>query len=285
MNDPFILGKKILLTMNHTNPSQARKSVTSNSVRCLTKACALGIVAFGIMPVTQATVTDVATGASPFVSAPAVNTGVLDITNNDVIYRSGNYALLNAYTATGYNIATGYWDGPGIRSSTAALDLSGLTAVGVTNNVNVGYLSWPRIASVNANGGNLIDNPAADARPLPTGVETMFKYTWLGDADLNGVVDDANDYGLFLAGLNDLTGATTGWGWGVGDFDYSGGKPDDAGDYILFVLGLNGQTGPLVGQGVSTGAALPVPEPSAIGMLLFGVFGLMSWRCRKQVQA
>jgi len=63
----------------------------------------------------------------------------------------------------------GYWDGPGIISSTAATDPNGLTSVGVIDNAEFGYTDFAGIFGL-------------------VGTEILVKYTWYGDADLNGVV-------------------------------------------------------------------------------------------------
>ncbi len=63
----------------------------------------------------------------------------------------------------------------------------------------------------------------------------LFKYTYIGDSNLDGMVD-STDFGLFLAGYND-PGTAASLGWAVGDYDYSGTV--DSTDFGLFLAGYN----------------------------------------------
>jgi len=65
-------------------------------------------------------------------------TGVLDLTDNYMIVHGGNLATLIPQLFSGLNLAAaGYWNGPGIISSTAAADTTHTTALGIIlNNIN-----------------------------------------------------------------------------------------------------------------------------------------------------
>ncbi len=82
----------------------------------------------------------------------------------------------------------------------------------------------------------------------------LFKYTYIGDSNLDGMVD-STDFGLFLAGYND-PGTAASLGWAVGDYDYSGTV--DSTDFGLFLAGYNYYASnpvPLAGSGgVQAGA-------------------------------
>jgi hypothetical protein len=65
----------------------------------------------------------------------------------------------------------------------------------------------------------------------------LVKFTWYGDADLNGVVN-FDDYSRTDAGFN--SGGST---WFQGDFDYNGVVNFD--DYSLIDLAFNTQSGSL----------------------------------------
>jgi hypothetical protein len=86
-------------------------------------------------------------------------------------------------------------------------------------------------------------------------------YTWLGDTNLDGVVD-ASD----LAAVS-----PTGTTWSTGDFNYDGQVNAD--DYALYMLG----------QAASGGANISttLPEPSLILASSFCIFTSFSSRHRK----
>jgi len=137
-------------------------------------------------------------------------TGTLDLKNNAMIVRSGNFATIQGYVITGYN--GGAWDGYGINSSIAASDPNHLTAVGVINNADAHLTEF--------HGATLGSN-----------LEILASYAYYGDANLDSYVDDADlaQMALGTAGL--------GAGWYFGDFNYSGAV--DAADYALYTASFN----------------------------------------------
>jgi len=94
------------------------------------------------------------------------------------------------------------------------------------------------------------------------------KYTWIGDANCDGVVDIPNDFFAYLDGLNGV-----GTGWSFGDFNLDG-TIDVANDFFAYLDDLNMQTGPLGGN---LGA---VPEPATLTLLALGCLGLAARRRR-----
>ncbi len=120
-------------------------------------------------------------------------TATLDITDNNLIVHNGNLATLTAQTAAG---ATGNldWTGTGITSTTARDDTNAITAVGIIQNDDGGgsplYSTWP----VGADSGGAVSVSDSDV---------LIKYTYYGDADLNGVVDASSDFDLLSAGIVD----------------------------------------------------------------------------------
>ena len=163
--------------------------------------------------------------------------GVLNIRNNALIVRLGDYATIYNYVLNGFNGGT--WDGlGGINSSTAAADPTHLSAVGILDNAEAHYTTW-------------------EGRLLPGGAEILVEYTYIGDANLDGSLDQA-DLDLF----------GTGSGWYHGDFNYDGAV--NATDLALFYSTRQALTG-------------EAPEPGALSLLAAGVAVLSQRRGRRAV--
>jgi hypothetical protein len=197
-------------------------------------------------------------------------TAKLDVTDNNLVVHGGNILTLLPQLKSGLNASGTLWTGAGITSSTAAADAaananSTVFAVGAIKNIdkngNLIYSTWP--ASPSPDGG---------ATGLAT-TDVLVKYTYFGDADLNGVVDNTTDYDLWSNGFTDPGLAATN-GWLYGDFDFSG-TVDNTTDYDLWSTGCAHQGGPLSGGGGSAAtSAQPVPEPSAFILAGLGLAGM-----------
>jgi hypothetical protein len=140
--------------------------------------------------------------------------GSFDLTNNDLIIQYSDPAIptaVESYLASGY--ADGTWTGSGIVSSTAAEQANHATTLGY----------------------------------IDTGAQILIDYTWLGDTNLDGIVNFAD-----LAAIS-----STGTTWAAGDFNYDGQVNAD--DYALFQLGA-AESG---GANISN----ILPEPIAITLL------------------
>jgi len=136
----------------------------------------------------------------------------LDLADGNLVvdYPSGAspFDAVAAWVASG--CSGGAWDGPGIASGAAAAHAQDLTALGVIDNsdpdVKIGGLSH-------------LDGVPVD----PTSV--LVKYTWWGDANLDGVVD-SNDYDMidnaWLLWTQEGKAPEGGFRWAVGDFNYDG---------------------------------------------------------------
>lgn len=147
--------------------------------------------------------------------------GTLDIANCALIlfYPGGSpISTINSLLASGYDGGT--WSGSGINSSVAAADTSDLTAVGSLDNVDFEIPSF----------GGFSPNTSS----------ILIKYTYYGDADLNGVVD-STDYSLFQYGY--LSGPPYS-SWAFGDFNYSN-DVDATLDFGLLQNGYTYQGSPL----------------------------------------
>jgi len=97
----------------------------------------------------------------------------------------------------------------------------------------------------------------------------LVKYTWNGDANLDGLVN-ADDYFLADSGYVTQKG-----GWYNGDFNYDGVVNAD--DYFLIDSAFIGQTGVLAGMG----RVAAVPEAGAVGMVVLLGMGMMGRRKRR----
>ncbi len=213
----------------------------------------------------------VATAASPSVRSVIVtgslsNSGLLDLTNNDLIVHNGSLAGITTQIATGYN--GGNWQGTtGITSSTA--QSTGNTALGI-------------ILNDDGSGNPLLST--FDGESVSTG-DVLVKYTYFGDANLDGVVN-GSDYTLIDNGFNNsLTG------WNNGDFNYDGVINGD--DYTLIdnsfntqgasLAGIPPQSGGLIGaQETAQLNSTTVPEPIGFGGIVFAAIGLISRRSRRK---
>jgi hypothetical protein len=152
-------------------------------------------------------------------SAISIGAGAtLDLGGNDMIIHNGDLAALSGLLASGLN--NGSWNGSGIASSAAASDATYRTALGILLN-NAGAFG----------AANLFDGYA------PSSSDVLIKYTYYGDANLDGQVD-GSDYTLIDNGFNNqLTG------WQNGDFNYD--STVDGSDYTLIDNVYNIQGSPL----------------------------------------
>ncbi len=180
-------------------------------------------------------------------------TGKLDLNDNDLVVDNGNLATLTAQLAAGLDINGTYGNGFGITSSAFANDPNFNTVLGIAANVELGYTSFSG-QTVDAN-------------------DVLIKYTYYGDADLNGSVDTSTDFDLYITGLT--SGGSLG-GWLYGDFDYSG-TVDSSTDFDLYITGLTSQGSPLLTAGGGSNLVQAVPEPSTFvlgGLALLGFAGV-----------
>jgi PEP-CTERM motif len=197
------------------------------------------------------------------------------------VLHNGDIGTIVKQVGSGLNATGALWSGPGIQSSTAVADAaahgnSTAFAVGAIQNIdkngNLIYSTWPAPPS-----------PDVGASGLAT-TDVLVKYTYFGDANLDGVVDNTSDYDLWSNGFADPGLATTN-GWLCGDFDFSG-IVDNTTDYDLWSTGFVHQGAPLSGGGATPAPAgvQPVPEPSALLLATLGLagFAAVSLPCQKQ---
>ncbi len=209
----------------------------------------------------------------------------LDLANNDLIVQNGNLLNLSNQLKQGFNIAAGFWNGSdGIVSSTAAANTTHLTALGaIVNNDGAGHAIYGVGAPLGLFDGQ---NPGLN--------DVLIKYTYFGDADLNGKVD-GSDYTRIDNGFaHNLTG------WFNGDFNYDG--VIDGSDYSLIDNAFNTQgttlaDGAFVASSDFTAASLSglsspidagsggaaVPEPASFGCFTAAGIASLLHRRRRQV--
>jgi subtilase family serine protease len=144
--------------------------------------------------------------------------GRFDLGGNDMVLQAGGasgFSTLNALAGTGD--AMGAWTGAGLDSSAAAANPAHLTALGIAPAAVFGTA-----------------RPFDNYTPAPTDV--LVKYTWYGDANLDGKVDGSDytrvDFAASVAGYT---------GWANGDFNYD--SMIDGSDYSLIDNAYNNQTG------------------------------------------
>jgi autotransporter-associated beta strand protein len=183
--------------------------------------------------------------------------GKLDLTDTGLVVHNGNLATLTAAIQAGSNNLA--WNGSaGIVSSTAAADTAHLTALGVMQNAD-------------ANGNAIYTSVFDRATGLNlTSTDVLARYTWYGDANLDGHVD-GSDYSLIDNGfLNQLTG------WQNGDFNYDGVV--NGSDYTLIDNAFN-QQGAAIPASITAQVA-PVPEPARAGIGVLASIALTRRRRR-----
>ena len=168
------------------------------------------------------------------------------------------FRQLPGYVASGYN--GGAWNGPGIISTAARVPTNGLR-------YGLGY----------ADGADGI------VSGLTSG-QIEVKYTLLGDANLDGVVN-ALDFSIVAANFNQPV-----TGWDQGDFNYDGivnaaDFTDLAANFNQSVSGADvsaGDVAALDAFAAANGISLAnVPEPASVGLLMFGAVGVLARRYRR----
>jgi hypothetical protein len=194
--------------------------------------------------------------------------GTLDLSSNDLILHNGSTGTLFNQIAQGY--AHGQWNTTGgITSSAAAADPTHLTTLGVIQN---SQNQSPTGTLLYGSGGSLGQFDGTN----PLASDVLVKYTYEGDANLDGQVTTA-DYTLIDNGY--LTQST---GWYNGDFNYDG--TINGSDYTLIDNAFNTQAAPLRAEiasppvSITDQIALPaiqVPEPVALPGLVFTMTALI----------
>ena len=194
------------------------------------------------------------------VASTLSNSGLLQLNQNDLIVRNADATGIAAELSEGFN--GGRWNGTnGIAISSAAANTG--MALGILLNTNAAGTALK----------STFDGQSVSQ------TDVLVKYTYYGDANLDGKVD-ASDYSLIDSGY--LTHVT---GWYNGDFNYDG--VINGSDYTLIDNAFNTQSVVLNSESAATtselaeaGGSQSVPEPGSLGILFIAATGLLGRRRR-----
>jgi hypothetical protein len=197
--------------------------------------------------------TVVGTSSVLTINGDLTNTGTIDVSNLLVDNYLGPtpIATIAAQVATGFN--GGSWNGIGINSTAAANDATHSTGLGYADASAIGVVGTGTVA------GQSVDDTTV-----------VVRYTLLGDANLDGVVN-ALDFNALASGFGS-SGV-----WSQGDSNYDGVV--NTADFTAMAANF--------GESVSAPAApqigVVVPEP--LDMILLPAMGLFAVRNRRRRSA
>jgi hypothetical protein len=155
--------------------------------------------------------------------------------NHTTVLRTGDVSQVKNQIKSGFN--NGNWNGNGIASSSAA-------AHGA-HSTGLGYASAASLLGLSGSQNTTFDGQYVDASSL------LVKYTWSGDANLDGVVN-SSDFSALAVNFNGSSKD-----WQTGDFNYDGTV--NALDFNMVASNYGLNTPP---PGAALGAL--VPEPTSL---------------------
>jgi hypothetical protein len=182
----------------------------------------------------------------------------LDLNDNDLIIDTpapGSFATIQSLIMQGYSDS---WNPgkTGIISTTSQLT-AGSPILALFDNALVGATEFPFGSGITIGSSAICG-----------------KYTYIGDADLNGMVTP-DDYGAIDSHLGESVPA--GRGWFAGDWNFDGQVTPD--DYIAIDSNLGrGQGSPLAALSTSLAA---VPEPASLSAVLISAGAVLTTRRRR----
>jgi hypothetical protein len=225
-NNTLTLSGPTTIIGNPANYSNGTVAiVASGSSDVLTVAVPAGTeVQIGSLSLTNGAVTTLngSSGALLATSGLSIDaTSQLDLGNGFLDVVGGSLSSITSEVAMGYS--NGQWTGAGITSSTAAMDSTHLTALGVIQN--------------NQNGTAVFSGSTTFDGTTPGASDILVRYTYYGDTNLDGKVDGSDYSRIDNGDLNHLTG------WFNGDFNYD--STLNGSDYTLIDNAYNRQ-GPAI---------------------------------------
>ena len=186
--------------------------------------------------------------------------GTLDLTDNNLILdataatAASELTRIESLVRQGRN--NGSWNENGITSTAARDQAQHITGLAVIRN--------------SANGGATAIMPSFEGQAVDAN-DILIKYTYNGDANLDGVVN-ADDYFRIDSGFLQPPADPS---WYDGDFNYD--NKINADDYFLIDSAFLAQGGALEGGLLR---AVAVPEPGVISLGLVAALGLLGRRRR-----
>ncbi len=220
-------------------------------------------------PAALVTLTNAVAGTRSLLVTEAFNDlGTLNLTAEAMDWQAGAAGgLAQVATEIKQGYTNGTWTGTGITSSSAAANTAHLTALGYMLNNQSGTALYTA------------SNPFEGFAPAANDV--LVKYTYYGDADLNGKVDGTDYSRIDNGALNHLTG------WFNGDFNYDG--IINGSDYTLIDNSYNTQGALMANELASPNAVATaqiaglagisaVPEPTTLGLVAMGTLCLLGRR-------
>jgi fibronectin-binding autotransporter adhesin len=240
--------------------------------------------------------TTVTTGTLAFTSS-ASNNNIADV-GSITVHSSGSVDVLSSGTGNSTSRTLLVTGGLNFDGSSGAwlgkLDLAANDMVvhngnldDITNQLAQGLISQTAGIFSSAVAGNTTLGVATGIASFDSGTvqntDVLVKYTYYGDANLDGHVD-GGDYSL----IDSAVGGTK-TGWQNGDFNYDGHI--DGSDYSLIDNSFNqqslaGYAGQIAGE-MTTPATMPttpVPEPTLAAISVMAIFGIVVLRRRQAHQ-
>ncbi|HZZ41697.1 MAG TPA: family 16 glycosylhydrolase [Tepidisphaeraceae bacterium] len=275
IQSPISLSSNTTLNIAASSSLTLTSPITGNVT--LTKSTGTGTLSLPSFSLTSLTIsagTIQLTPNSPTTSKLSTliaSTGLLDLTNNTLAidYTGASPASTIRIRLAQARTSAGNWLGTaGITSSTAAHDPNQITAIGYIESSQLP----PQSASLLNNG------------TTPDSTTLFLKYTYYGDANLDGTIN-ADDYALLDRGFRQhLTG------WSNGDFNYD--NTIDSNDYLLLDRAFALQSGSLSPSFLSEresefGAPYvqelltSLPEPSPLLTTIFSLLTFFSLNVRR----
>jgi autotransporter-associated beta strand protein len=186
-------------------------------------------------------------------SLAITDTGKLDLTNNDLIVTNTPANIVRDLIRSAYG--TGTWNGPGGILTSMPTPSAGKTAA----------LGWAQ-----GNDANLSPSLGGQLSGVSFGAtDTIVKYTYQGDADLDGDVD-GNDVAKWAVNFTgDLPAGSGTKTWTQGDWD--GDRDVDGNDVAKWAVNFTGDLPPGSGLSVDVPAEITGEAAAALASLGFSV--------------